>query len=133
MNFNKKALESYITILLVVSLILTILITTLFSSLFVNDPEDCQYINYEIKSKKKMNGGAQIKIENKGDKKINFQFNGKNNLKDTLLGGKTLEYQVNSQDPKITIIPLFIDPINPNAGPKECRGKKKIIDTSILN
>lgn len=130
MNFNKKGIESYILIILIVSFIVTILITTLFSSMFVNDHQNCQYLNYEITNKKKIDSGVSLTIKNTGNNKINFQFNGENNLVNTIYSEQSFEFKVQTKENKLTVIPLYLDAMN---NPYECKGKKKVIDTTILS
>lgn len=128
MNFNKKAIESYVLVLLIVSALLTLLITTVFSPLFANDHPSCQDFEFEITSKKKTNNGANIKLKNTGSKKINFQFNSERK-KDSLKIDETNEYQVVTTEDSITIMPIHIDT---KGEVHECEGKKEKINTNTL-
>ena len=129
MNFNKKAIESYVLALLIVSLTLTLLIMTVFSPVLANDHEKCLNIEYKILSKKKIDGGVRLNIENIGNSKIYFKFNNEENIKTPLMPETKEEYRINNKEEEIIVMPIYID-IQEEIF--ECRGKKTTIKTNTL-
>jgi len=129
MNLNNRAVGSYIYVLLIVAFVLSMLIMTVFSPIFATDHQKCKDINYKIVNKGKKDGGISLNIENIGNSKIYFQFNGKNNLKESLQPNKKYEYRLHSQDEKFTVIPLYVEI---SGKVHECRGKKTEINKNAL-
>jgi len=129
MNLNNRAVSSHIYVLLIVAFVLSVLMTTVFSPIFANDHEKCQNIDYKITSKSKTDGGISLNIENIGNSKIYFQFNGENDLKKILQPKKELEYRVHSKEEEFNIIPLYVEV---SGKVHECKGKKTTLNKNTL-
>ena len=109
MKSSKKAMQSYVFVILIVSLIMTVLITSILSSFFKNDPEQCKLIEYEIKNECNEKNGVTFLIKNSGNNKIDFEVN--EQISDNYRVGPLEDKNIlfGTQDDVVKIIPYFTD------------------------
>jgi hypothetical protein len=120
MYFNKKAMQTHILIILLISAVMTILILSVLSPFFKNDPQDCKLIEFEVKNKCKDGRGISFVIDNLGNKKLLFKINGETSDKYLIPSHEDRKISYIWQEGNIEILPYFED-IQGNQ--YECNGK----------
>lgn len=133
MNFNKKAIESYLFLIFLVSLFMTFLIFFILSSVYVEDDIGCQNVDFQIIKKCKDSDKLKIKIKNTGQNVFSLKF-------DSTLIKTGDDIKINSivdiiylpKENIVEIIPYFQEPLSNKIN--FCNGKKEKINLiNLLN
>ena len=76
MIYSKKAIESYLFIVLGMSLIFTVLLFFIIQLAYQSDAPICQELTYDFNVQCKSGAGYALSIHNTGSKPITFELNG---------------------------------------------------------
>lgn len=120
MQTNKKAMQTHIIMLIIISSIMTILILSVLSPFFKNDPADCKLIEYEVVNKCKESKGIGFRINNNGNKLLKFTINGQTSEKYQIPPNDNTKLSYTSEEGNINIVPYLTDF---QGNKMECTGK----------
>ena len=126
--FEKKAMQSYMMILLIFSVIMTGFIIFVIGSVYGVEHADCKLVNFEIRDMCKKGGSAQFNVDNNAQKGLFLKVNGLKNSNYFLPANSEKLFNVLSNDGKVELLP-YID----YAGKTyECSGKVQKINAEVL-
>jgi hypothetical protein len=128
--FFKKALSSYLIVLLISSFLITLLLFSVTSLYYGEDIEDCKYVSYELVNPCKDKNGITVTIQNNGAKSIDFLINDMRNPSQFKLeSGEQREVSItDKKDNLFTFVPLVLSGNELYA----CHGKTQTINSEVL-
>ena len=128
-SYQKKAIASYLIVLLVVSFLISLLIINVTKVFFGEDIEECKYIEYEFMNVCKEGKGINLEVQNKGSKSLELLINGKRDPNYVVKSGENKKLILLNKDSNgYEFLPIIVkgDRIY------ECKGKKKYINSEVL-
>jgi hypothetical protein len=128
MNFSKKAIATYIVVILVTSSIIALFFLAILGSLYSEEDPLCQELNFDIEETCVVRDGIRTKIVNLGDSPLELLINGGN--KQTLTASEIKVFSFNTRDESIVEISPIISISGKIIG---CSSKKETIDTKLIS
>jgi len=130
MFYNKKALESHIFILILVSIIMSIFLSVILTQIYGEDNINCKKISYDISNACKKGKSMSFDLQNNYINVVEYKINGKRDITKYLVNSKESKkfYILIKNSPVVTITPLIKD----SGQIFECRGKVKSINSEVL-
>ena len=126
--FAKKAMQSYMMILLIFSVIMTGFIIFVIDSVYGVEHADCKLVNFEITSMCKKGGSTQFNVNNNAQKALFLKVNSVKKSDFFLPANSEKLFNAVPDDGKIELLP-YID----YAGKTyECSGKVQKINAEVL-
>lgn len=126
--FGKKAMQSYMMILLIFSVIMTGFITFVIGSVYGVEHADCKLVDFEIRNMCKKSSSAQFNIDNNAQKGLSLKINGKKNSEYFLPANSEKLFNAISENGKIELLPY----IDYGGKTYECSGKVQKINAEVL-
>ncbi len=131
MQVNKKAIETYFILILVISVVFALLLTLTINLIFSPDNEQCKDVTFEIIDICKLRNMYKVEIQNTYSSTLKFNINGKTERDYVLSEGdqKVFRVSIEEKDEK-KIIPILIDDSGISY---TCRGKTEFFNDVVSN
>ena len=128
MNLSKKAIATYIVVILVTSSIIALFFLAILGSLYSEENPLCQELNFNLEETCVVRDGIRTKIVNFGDAPLELLINGGN--KQTLSSSEIKVFSFNTKDDSnVEILPV----ISIQGNLISCGSKKEVIDTKLIS
>lgn len=126
---SKKALESYILVILGISLLMSVLLFFIIGIAYESDNELCREMTFTYDVACKQPSGYAVSVENLGTMPISFEMNG--NIEDEyyLNPGQSRRVVVTTEDNSAKVIPIVFDE---NDESYFCKSKQEKTNVEVL-
>lgn len=127
---SKRAVESYILVLLIVSAVMGLFLVSILNGIYGNDNVNCNNVNFEVLDLCMDGKSFVFKIKNNGNESLDFTINDKTSPSDF----RVLAYEsrrinfIQERGDFLSFLPM----IKVENGVSSCRGKLKSFDTNII-
>ena len=130
MFYSKKALQSYILILIIVSILMGLFLSIILTQIYGEDNVTCKQIKYEVSNACKKDNSIAFDVKNDYLNPIEYKVNGKRDITKYLVDSKKIrKFYVSTKDNSVVHITPLIKESNKIF---ECRGKVKSINSEVL-
>lgn len=123
-NWGKKGIESYIFIFLITAVVISSLLYFLVGKFYKEDPQECQYYDYEIVQKCEQSDGITLNINNKGNKELNLKIAGDIKDKYTISPSGGKKFDIFTDSKSVEVLPV----VEVSGEQRVCRSHKKTIN-----
>lgn len=125
---GKKALQSYVIVMLIFSVIMSIFIILILVAVYGEEHEDCKLVDFEIVNMCNKGSATEFTIKNDAEKRLFLKINGKKSEEYFLTTKTDKIFNILSEDGSIEVLP-YIDYASKTY---DCSGKVQKINTGVL-
>jgi len=129
MLINKKAISSYILILLIITSILSLLLFLILDGIYGASHKDCSKVDFQITDVCKNLGSVSFSIKNNKNTKLEISFNGIENSGNEILAKENKILRFNYKGDSVDLVPVIRD----RGKVYFCSGKTKSQNIKIIS
>jgi hypothetical protein len=126
---SKKALETHIIVIIVISFVMTIFLTVLLDVFYEPDIAECLEIDFQIDFCERSAGFYELEIINNWDKRLDFEINSQVNDDFGIIAGNSKRIVVReSAENALRVVPI----INKDGNTYKCRASSESMELNLI-